>query len=295
MESYHKRKKLLEEKYGKLIAVKPFNDDGMGKNTIASHQQQKIVKQLQDISDEEGLKRAYETKNGLYQHYNKLFIAVTKDFPVDHIDDLKLPFNDTLNKTKRGRDADAYYRSHHEIDTVIGHSLGGAVSLALEKQYKKEGNNPYGIIQSKTFGAPTVSGNIKSPLLKNIVKDEIIGTGTAGGLAAGATVDSAIGFSDGGLLSGLGADIGKKVSSDFANRITSDTNTSPDRIRYFGDPVSMFDFQAKTVMPSFGFRWRNSAHSYSGLEIADKVPLHDTMKNRLEPSPDDRGASVITE
>ena len=48
-------------------------------------------------------------------------------------------------------------------------------------------------------------------------------------------MDSAFGFSDGGLLIGLGADIGKKVSSDFANRITSDTNTSPDRIKYFGD------------------------------------------------------------
>ena len=30
MESYHKRKKLLEEKYGKLIVVKPFNDDRVG-------------------------------------------------------------------------------------------------------------------------------------------------------------------------------------------------------------------------------------------------------------------------
>ena len=292
MESYHKRKRILEEKYGKLISLKPLNDERV---VIASRRQQKLLKQLQDISDEEGLKRAYDTQDGLYQHYNKLFIAGTKDFPQDHIDDLKLPFDDTLNKTKRGRDADAYYRSHHEIDTVIGHSLGGAVSLALEKQYKKEGNNPYGIVQSKTFGAPTVSGNISNPLLKNIVKDEIVGAGVAGGLAIGASVDSAIGFSDGGLLTGMGADIGKKVSTDFANRITSDTNTSPDRIRYFGDPVSMFDFQAKTVMPSFGFRWRNSAHSYSGLEIADKVPLHDTMKNRLEPSPDDSGASVITE
>jgi len=111
----------------------------------------------------------------------------------------------------------------------------------------------------------------------------------------GASADAAIGFSDGGLLTGMGADIGKKVSTDFANRITSDTNTSPDRIRYFGDPISAFDFNATTIMPSFKQRWRNSAHSYSGLEIADKVPLHDTMKNRLEPSPDDRGASVITE
>ena len=129
MESYHKGKKLLEEKCGNLIILKPFNDD-IG---IINNKQQKSVKQLKDITDEEGLKRAYDTKDGLYQHYNKLFIAGTKDFPQDHIDDLKLQFGDTLNKTKRGRDADAYYRSHHEIDTVIGHSLGGTVSLPLEK------------------------------------------------------------------------------------------------------------------------------------------------------------------
>ena len=83
------------------------------------------------------MKRAYETKGGLYQHYIKSFIAGTKDFPTDRIDDLKLPFGGTLNKTERGRDAGAYYRSHHEIDTVIGHSLGGSVSLALEKKYKQ--------------------------------------------------------------------------------------------------------------------------------------------------------------
>ena len=126
---------MLEEKYAKFIDLKPFNDD-IG---IADNSQQESVKQLQDITDEEGSKRAYETKDGLHQHYNKWFIAGTKDFPTDHIDDLKLPFDDTLNKTKRGRDAGAYHRSHHEIDAVIGHSLGGAVALSLEKQYQKAG------------------------------------------------------------------------------------------------------------------------------------------------------------
>ena len=29
MESYNKRKKRLEEKYGKLIVVKPFNNEGI--------------------------------------------------------------------------------------------------------------------------------------------------------------------------------------------------------------------------------------------------------------------------
>jgi hypothetical protein len=233
MESYHKKKRLLEEKYGKLILVAPPNDI-VAKNPIASHRQQQIVKQLRDISDEEGLKRAYDTKDGLYQHYNKLFIAGTRDFPGDHIDDLKLPLDDTLNKTKRGRDADAYYRSHHEIDTVIGHSLGGSVSLALEKQYKKEGNNPYGIVQSKTFGAPVISGNV----------------------------------------------LGEK---------------NPNRIRYFGDPISALDFNATNVTPSIGFRFNNSAHSYKGLFIKDAVPIHDTMKNPLTMSGNDEDSQVITE
>ena len=103
--------------------------------------------------------------------------------------------------------ADAYYRSHHAIDTVIGHSLGGAVALSLDKQYKKEGNNPYSIVQSKTFGSPAVSGNIPNPLLNNIVKNDIVTAGAASGLAIGASADSAIGFSDGGLLTAMGFDI----------------------------------------------------------------------------------------
>ena len=64
MESYHKRKKLLEEKYGKLIILQPCNDD-IG---VVNNKQQKFFKQLQDITDEEGLKQAYGTRDGLYQH-----------------------------------------------------------------------------------------------------------------------------------------------------------------------------------------------------------------------------------
>ena len=206
-------------------------------------------------------------------------------------------FDDTSNKTKRGRDADAYYRSHHEIDPVIGHSLGGAVALSLEKQYKKEGNNPYGIVQSKTFGAPVVSGNLGSrfgEVGKTIVKDEIIGAGVASGVATGASADSAIGFADGGVLTGLGADIGKKVSTDMANRLTEDNNAPPDRIIYFGDPISAMGFNAKAVMPSFKHRWNNSAHPYSGLFIKGAVPIHEVEKNPLQPSPDDIDAQVIT-
>ena len=99
-----------------------------------------------------------------------------------------------LNKTKRGRDAEAYDRSHHEVDVVVGHSLGGAVAPSLEKQYKKEGNNPYGIIQYKTFGVPVVGGNCGASLrkvVKTIIKDGILDLGVASGTALGASADSA--------------------------------------------------------------------------------------------------------
>ena len=51
---------------------------------------------------------------------------------------------------------------------------------------------------------------------------------------------------------------------------------------------------AITVMPPFKQRFNNSAHSYSGLQMADKVQTHDTLKHPLNPSPDDREAEVIT-
>ena len=79
------------------------------------------------------------------------------------------------------------------------------------------------------------------------------------------------------------------------NRLTEDNNASADRTRYFGDPISMFDFSATTVFPSFKQRRRNSAHSYAGLQIADNVEIHGTPKNGVTPLPDDRDVEVITE
>ena len=44
-----------------------------------------------------------------------------------------------------------------------------------------------------------------------------------------------------------------------------------------------------------GFRWNNSAHSYKGLFIKDAIPIHDTQKTLLTPSPDDSEATVKTD
>ena len=79
-----------------------------------------------------------------------------------------------------------------------------------------------------------------------------------------------------------------------ANRLTSDNNTPPDRIRYFGDPIIFMDFNATTVMQSFRQRFNNSAHSYSGSQVAGKAHVHDTTRNNLTPTTDDKDAEVIT-
>jgi len=287
MESYHKRKRDLSSKYDKLIniSLQPIPD-----KIEATY---KKKKDIDNISDERGLELAYKQKDGLYQHYNKLFIAGTKDFPQDHVDDLKLPFDDTLNRTKRGRDADAYIKSHREIDTVIGHSLGGAVALSLEDKYKYDKDaNPYGIKQSKTFGAPTVSGNVKNQVMKGITQQLIKDAGIAGGSSIGAAIDSVTGFADEGIATAIGAKKGGDIATDFATRITEDTNTSPDRIRRFGDPVSMFDRNAQTVYTGVSLNpFKN--HSYRGLEIADKVKSWEVEKQQQEPQSEDTQAQVI--
>ena len=59
-----------------------------------------------------------------------------------------------------------------------------------------------------------MNGNLGSSLGKfdkAILKDGILDLGVAGGVAIGASAGSAVGFSDGGLLIGLGVDIGKKM------------------------------------------------------------------------------------
>ena len=57
----------------------------------------------------------------------------------------------------------------------------------------------------------------------------------------------------------------------------------------------MLDVNSITVMPSMGFRWKNSAQSYKGFFIKDAVPIHDVERNPLSTSPEDSKAKVKTE
>jgi hypothetical protein len=58
----------------------------------------------------------------------------------------KIPFNDTEH-ARRYENADAYMTTG--VKTLVGHSLGGAVALAMEKHYVG--------LKTRTYGAPVWS------------------------------------------------------------------------------------------------------------------------------------------
>ena len=127
------------------------------------------------LSDQDGLDRAYASPNSIYINGNKMYIAGTKwtrdpDKPptvVDEItdgvtglqhlsfqdawDDLKIPFFQTQN-SDRYQTAATELKKHPEVNSLVSHSLGGAVALQLNK----DNNNKYSTI---TYGAPVFQLN----------------------------------------------------------------------------------------------------------------------------------------
>ena len=57
MEAYPKRKICLEEQYGKLLNVKLLDDEVLEKSK--NEKCVKLIADITDIADEEGLKQAY--------------------------------------------------------------------------------------------------------------------------------------------------------------------------------------------------------------------------------------------
>ena len=136
------------------------------------------------LSDKDGLDKAYKDPHKVYMEGDSLYVAGTSSVG-DVIDDLALPFGLT-RMTQRYIDASRVLSANPRISRLVGHSLGGSVSLQLQKDHPG--------LKSRTYGAPVVS------------------------------------------------------------------MTPGERYKSAGDPVSMFDFGAKTSLPS-----SLNTHSYSGL------------------------------
>ena len=168
------QKKMLDDvrKEGRIQSMNPFKEiDGKEYGDKDKHKKllKKFSKEIQkgneylddfsNINDETGLKRAYNNRTdlGLYHHpENKtLYIAGTKDFPRDVLDDVLIPFH-MVHRSKRYRSANDFIKNNIDnIDTIVSHSLGSATTMKLHQDY----NNRF---TTRTYGTPTVSYNDNS-------------------------------------------------------------------------------------------------------------------------------------
>ena len=106
-------------------------------------------------SDQEGLNKAYNTEDGLFEdtNTNTLFIAGTRNLK-DVSQWPKIP----LFKTKDSNIyniAKKYLDEHPNIANLVGHSYGGSAALQFQKD-----NNKY---ETRTYGAPVFDPIPRNP------------------------------------------------------------------------------------------------------------------------------------
>ncbi len=81
-----------------------------------------------EITDSEGLRKAYD-QGDFYVHGKTMFIAGSHT-KRDWFDDFtKIPFWGDLRESERYQRVQKEFERQAQIDTVVGHSLGGSVAL----------------------------------------------------------------------------------------------------------------------------------------------------------------------
>ena len=123
------------------------------RNTITDEVKEELAGRENNLTDAMGLRLAYESPDGLYQNGTRLYIAGTGGggrWLGDLYDDItKVPFNRT-NETQRFKDAKQKIEEEGNIEQIIGHSLGGAITLHLNKDYDNK-------FKTRVYASPTVS------------------------------------------------------------------------------------------------------------------------------------------
>ena len=144
------KKLIYEMKHGKIKHYQPYKKTT--KITDVMKQTDKILNSYNpenNLSDAQGLQRAYDANNGLYVSGNKLYISGTfgKNGLRDIWDDItKITFGLT-KYSERYQDAEEVIKNNPNIKFLKGHSLGGSVALSLNENYN-------GRFSTTTYGAP---------------------------------------------------------------------------------------------------------------------------------------------
>jgi hypothetical protein len=117
--------------------------------TAPAAKQPKQPKIIKAITDKEGLDKAYAADAKLYVNGKTMYVAGTSNMQ-DVWDDLKIPFGKTA-KAQRYKDADALLATNPQVENLVGHSLGGASVLELQKNHGEK------TFKTNVYGTPTLS------------------------------------------------------------------------------------------------------------------------------------------
>ena len=98
------------------------------------------------MEDRQGLTENYKIVSGTYVAGDSLFLAGTKSAR----DDQNNPFGMT-NRSQRYEDANRVLKANPQIQRIVGHSLGGAVALELQREHPE--------MKTVTYGAPVISAS----------------------------------------------------------------------------------------------------------------------------------------
>ena len=101
------------------------------------------------MENRQGLAEAYKIDTGTYVAGDSLFIAGTNSAR-DVWDDLKIPLGMT-SRSQRYEDANRVLKANPQIRRIVGHSLGGAVALELQREHPA--------MKTVTYGAPVISAS----------------------------------------------------------------------------------------------------------------------------------------
>ena len=101
------------------------------------------------LRNEDGMRQAYASPDGLHKQGSTLYIAGTRGVS-DVMDWWRIPTG-TFQGSEIYKRAEPVFKADPNIATVVGHSAGGTAALELEKRFPGRG------VTSVTYGAPVFS------------------------------------------------------------------------------------------------------------------------------------------
>jgi hypothetical protein len=160
------RKKFFEEDrvYTKTTTSAPTSSLGdSGLEQIPQAKPSTLLQRAQGdgkpVKDKEGLDQSY-LQGDVAVRGNAMYIAGSH-YAIDWLDDVtRIPFWGDVKKSYRYKQADRVLDSNPQIDTLVGHSLGGSVAHELQR------NHPG--LRTVTYGSPSVSWDKGGERFRNV-------------------------------------------------------------------------------------------------------------------------------